>query len=206
MSKIAKVVKRPLSVNSLTHDLRQSNAMISNLVSQTSNTLSAFGVHNWKAVAAHTEDAVEELASLSFYRSVVYQASVTFIVYGIRELDTALTATLKSALDAGSFQKSEFNLWTAAARQISRRDALSGFDEAIRSASLAAMALMLTAKNMGYVSQRVLGFDVKAVAEAFALDECDLPVMLIVVDFPASSYVNHQLDKPIKTDRVLRFA
>ena len=54
-------------------------------------------------------------------------------------------------------------------------------DEAIRSASLAAMTLMYAAYEMGYATGPMIGFDPKAVSELIGLDRQYIPVMLVVI-------------------------
>ncbi len=56
-------------------------------------------------------------------------------------------------------------------------------DEAIRSASLAAMPLMLGAQSLGLASGAIGGFDAEGGAKAFELNESDVPVMLIAVGY-----------------------
>jgi len=54
-------------------------------------------------------------------------------------------------------------------------------DEAIRSASLAAMTLMLTATDMGFDTGPMIGFDPAAVSRLINLDDNHIPVMMIVI-------------------------
>ena len=54
-------------------------------------------------------------------------------------------------------------------------------DEAIRSASLAAMTLMYAAYEMGYATGPMIGFDPEAVSGLIGLDDQHVPVMLIVI-------------------------
>ena len=54
-------------------------------------------------------------------------------------------------------------------------------DEAIRSASLAAMTLMFSAHEMGYATGPMIGFDPQAVSRIVKLPENHVPVMLIVI-------------------------
>lgn len=58
-------------------------------------------------------------------------------------------------------------------------------DEAIRSASMAAMALMLAATERGLASGPMIGFDPQALRREFNIDARYLPVMLIAVGRPA---------------------
>lgn len=54
-------------------------------------------------------------------------------------------------------------------------------DEAVRSASLAAMTLMYAAFEMGYATGPLIGFDPKAVGEIISWDAGHIPIMLIVL-------------------------
>ena len=54
-------------------------------------------------------------------------------------------------------------------------------DETVRSASLAAMTLMYTARDMGYATGPMIGFDPQAVSDLIGLDRNHIPVMLIVI-------------------------
>jgi nitroreductase len=54
-------------------------------------------------------------------------------------------------------------------------------DEAIRSAGLSAMTLMLAAYDLGYASGPMIGFDPDAVSKVVGLDDNHIPVMLVVI-------------------------
>ena len=54
-------------------------------------------------------------------------------------------------------------------------------DEACRSVGLAAMALMLSARALGYDSCPMIGFEPNQVSEVVGLDEDHPPLMLVVI-------------------------
>ncbi len=56
-------------------------------------------------------------------------------------------------------------------------------DEAIRSASLSAMTLMLAAHNRGWGTSPMIGFDPDAVSQLVKLESNYIPVMLIAMGF-----------------------
>lgn len=68
-------------------------------------------------------------------------------------------------------------------------------DEAIRSASLASMTLMLAAQSHGLDTSPLIGFDPAAVAEIVRLDEEHLPVMLLLIGKEASSSPGRPSDR-----------
>ena len=57
-------------------------------------------------------------------------------------------------------------------------------DEAIRSASLAAMTLMFAAQNQGLATGPMIGFDPEAVSSLLGLEPGHIPVMLVVIGKP----------------------
>ncbi len=79
-----------------------------------------------------------------------------------------------------------------------------GLAQALRSASLAAMTLMLAAQGMGLASGAMSGFDGDGVAAAFELTADELPVMLVTIGYPAAGNWPQKLRKPL--DQVLAFA
>ena len=60
-------------------------------------------------------------------------------------------------------------------------------DEAFRSASLAAMTLMLDAQAKGYFSGPMSGFDPAAVSKVAGLGDNEVPVILVAVGRAAPS-------------------
>ncbi len=56
-------------------------------------------------------------------------------------------------------------------------------DEAIRSASLAAMTLMYAAKNRGWATGPMIGFDPEAASKLLKLTRAYIPVMLLVLGY-----------------------
>lgn len=62
-------------------------------------------------------------------------------------------------------------------------------DEAIRSASLASMTLMLAAQAEGLRTCPMIGFDPRKVASIIALDDEHIPVMLITLGYPGEGGV-----------------
>ena len=77
-------------------------------------------------------------------------------------------------------------------------------DEAVRSASLASMTLMLAAQGMGLASCPMSGFDAAGVAREFALSPDEVPVMLVAVGDAAAGNWPQKRRKPVA--QVLGFA
>jgi nitroreductase len=71
-------------------------------------------------------------------------------------------------------------------------------DEAIRSASMGAMTLMLAAQGMGLVSGPMIGFDPAGVAKEFNLTTDDVPAMLVAVGYSAPGNWPQKPRLPVK--------
>jgi len=74
-------------------------------------------------------------------------------------------------------------------------------DEAIRSASLAAMNLMIAAQAMGLASGPMNGFDADGVSIDFELAPTEVPVMLVAVGRAAPGNWPRKRRRPV--DQVL---
>ncbi|WP_198001684.1 nitroreductase family protein [Chromobacterium haemolyticum] len=76
-------------------------------------------------------------------------------------------------------------------------------DEAIRSASLATMVLLLAAEERGLASCALGGFDAEAVAREFDLAADELPVMLVTVGRAAAGNWPQKPRRPVAEVMVL---
>lgn len=93
--------------------------------------------------------------------------------------------TLKPTLDAGIMDETTYKGWVTAAGSMYGENPMLQRDEAVRSAAMAAMTLMLAARDKGLVSCPMIGFDAAGVSDAFGLgDGC--PVMLLTVGHPGA--------------------
>lgn len=76
-------------------------------------------------------------------------------------------------------------------------------DEAVRSAALAGMTLMLAAQGKGLASCPMIGFDASAVADLFELGTDDVPVMMVTVGRAAQANWSKKPRNPV--EQVLSF-
>jgi nitroreductase len=103
---------------------------------------------------------------------------------------------------AGLLPREVADLWFTMANDMYGSDPRLARDEAIRSGSLAAMALMLAAGNRGYVSCPI-GFNPVQVMEILSISEHYVPVMMLAVGRPASG--NTPRRPRLSVDQVLAF-
>ncbi len=75
-------------------------------------------------------------------------------------------------------------------------------DEAIRSASLAAMTLMYVAKNRGWATGPMIGFDPAATSKLLNLTQSYIPVMLLVLGYQKKAPRPRDYRRPV--DEIVR--
>jgi nitroreductase len=180
------------------------DAHIAELVRLATLAPSAYNLQNWRFVAVRTSEGRRRLQSLAFNQQKVGDAPVTFIVCGTLEAHRALPAALAPSVDQGIIDSDTAAAWVRSAVSGHAGNAQLQRDEAVRSASLAAMTLMLAAQGMGLASGAIGGFDAAGVAAHFDLGKHALPVMLIAVGYAADGNWAPKARKPVA--EVLHFA
>jgi nitroreductase len=185
-SSIQEIIESRVSANNYDPSRKLSHAEISELVRLATLAPSAYNFQNWKFLAVVGDEAKQRLQAAAFNQQKVSDAAVTFIICGTLNAHTQLEPALRPAVTAGIIDDKMLNTWVGMAEQSHTDNAVLQRDEALRSASLAAMTLMLAAQGMGLASCALSGFDADTVARQFALHATEIPVMLITVGYAAA--------------------
>jgi nitroreductase len=119
----------------------------------------------------------------------------------VRGIDK-LPSILERAVDERTLPEPKAQAWLRMAQAL-HADPAAAREEALRSACLAAMALMLAAQARGLGTAALSGFDVDRVRREFGIDERYVPVMLVAVGHPAAVHASRQPRLPL--DEVLAF-
>jgi len=159
---------------------------ITELVSLATESPSSFNMQNWRFIAVTSPEAKQRLKAAAFNQPKVGDAAVTFVVVGEVGGHQHLPRLIKPMLDAGAINQAAYDGWIGMANGLYEGKDQFQRDEAIRSASLASMTLMLAATGKGYVSGAMIGFDPAAVSAECGLAANEVPVMLIAVGRPAA--------------------
>jgi nitroreductase len=136
----------------------------------------AFNIQNWRFVVVTDPSLRKEIRAASWDQAQVEEASLLVV----------LTADLKA------WEKQPERYWENASKPVQdylvtaigqyySDNELVQRDEAMRSCGMAAMTMMLAAKEMGYDTCQMDGFDFDAVAKLLNLPEDHTPVMFVVV-------------------------
>ncbi|MBD8553374.1 nitroreductase family protein [Rhizobium sp. CFBP 8762] len=145
----------------------------------------AFNMQNWQFIAVLSAGAKERLQAVSFGQEKIGQAAVVFILCGTLPDHRLLYDRLLPSVEAGQITEAAAQNWVVAAERFYAGEATLQRDEAVRSASFAAFALMLAAQAKGLGSCPIVGFEAERVAQEFGLTSDNIPVLLVAVGYPA---------------------
>lgn len=186
MITVIDAIRQRTSANNFDPTHVMSREDITELVSLATESPSSFNMQNWRFIAVTSPEAKQRLKAAAFNQPKVGDAAVTFVVVGEVGGHQHLPRLIKPMLDAGAINQAAYDGWIGMANGLYEGKDQFQRDEAIRSASLASMTLMLAATGKGYVSGAMIGFDATAVAAECGLAANEVPVMLIAVGRPAA--------------------
>ncbi|MCP3980575.1 MAG: nitroreductase family protein [bacterium] len=196
------LVRRRISVEEFDATHRLSEDQIRDLVADAAHAPSSFNIQHWRFVAVHRDEDKPRLQEIAFGQQQVADAAVTFIVLGDVRGTEKLPQILQRAVDADMMPQGKADAWVRMAGGIYSDETVAR-DEAIRSATLASMVLMLAAEARGWASGALSGFDAERVMQEFSIDPRYVPVMLLAVGRPVS---HDDARKPrLEVDEILAF-
>jgi nitroreductase len=195
-------LKQRISANHFDTSRKLSEAEIKDLVGYATQAPSSFNIQHWRFVAVTDQAAKERLKAVAYGQPKVADAAVTFIVLGDLRGHERMREIYQPMLDAGAVKAEQVDAWVGMAAGM-YADERNARDEAIRSASLAAMALMAAAEAKGLVSGPMIGFDPEGVKREFGISDRYVPVMLLAVGYAAPG--NWSRKPRLAVDQVLSF-
>lgn len=145
------------------------------LFGQVALTPSAFNLQHWSFIVARDPERKAAMQEAAFGQPQVGQSAAAILVAA--KLDAYGDAAEIYAETPAEVQQQVIPMiegFYTGKEQLQR-------DEAIRSASMAAMTLMYAAKDLGLDTGPMIGFDPGAMAELLHLPDNYIPVMLIVL-------------------------
>jgi nitroreductase len=194
---IQALIESRASTNQYDPKRQLSDKEIADLVALATRAPSAYNFQNWKFIAVRSPEAKARLKAVSYGQQKVVDAAVTFIICGTLAAHEGLPHALQPSVDAGLLDQSMHAAWVAMAMQSHTGNPQLQRDEAFRSASLAAMTLMLAAQGMGLSTGSMSGFDPLGVAREFRLDVSEVPVILVTVGYAAAGNWPQKPRKPL---------
>lgn len=173
---VSQAIQERRSIKAYDPTHRMTEAEIQQLFSLAMLSPTAFNIQHWRFVAVTDPVLRHQIRAVSWNQAQVTDASLLIV----------LTADLKA------WEKDPARYWANAPQQVSdylvkaihdyyTDHAQAQRDEGMRSGGMAAMTLMLAAKEMGYDTCPMDGFDFDAVAKLINLPADHVPVMFVVV-------------------------
>ncbi|MGR4871988.1 nitroreductase family protein [Variovorax sp. LARHSF232] len=194
---IQQAIASRVSVNRFVPDRPLSDETIESLVAQAMRAPSAYNFQNWRFIAVRSPEAKARLKAVAFGQQKVADASVAFIICGTLAAHERLGQALAPSVQAGIMDERAAQAWVAQAAQAHAGNPELQRDEAIRSASLAGMTLILAAQGMGLASCAMGGFDMEGLAREFDLAATDVPVLVVTVGHAAPGNWPQKARRPI---------
>ena len=142
----------------------------------------SFHLQNWRFIAVRTPEAKARLRPIAWDQPAITEAAVTFIVCGRLADSSVIPQRLAPLVEAGIMPaKMVVPEWEIPARDLYMEYPQCQRDEAVRTGTFGAAAMIYAAHALGLGSTPMIGFDAEAVAREFALAEDEVPVMLLSV-------------------------
>lgn len=173
---VSQAITERRSIKAYDPQHKMTDEEIARLMSLAMLSPTAFNIQNWRFVVVTDPALRKQIRAASWDQAQVEDASLLIV----------LTADLKS------WAKQPERYWANAAKPVqdylipaigqyySGKEQVQR-DEAMRSCGMAAMTIMLAAKEMGYDTCPMDGFDFDAVAKLLNLPDDHTPAMFVVV-------------------------
>lgn len=155
---------------------RMTEAEIEQLMSLALLSPTAFNIQNWRFVLVQDPELRKQVRAVSWDQAQVTDASLLVVlVADLNSWDREAARYWKNAPQAvQDFLVPAIDQYYRGKPQVQR-------DEGMRSCGMAAMTLMLAAKEMGYDSCPMDGFDFDAVAKLLNLPADHTPAMYVAI-------------------------
>jgi nitroreductase len=141
----------------------------------------SFHLQNWRFIAVRTPEAKARLRPIAWNQPAITEAAVTFIVCGQLADSSVIPKRLAPVVEAGIMPESLVPDWEIPARNLYMEYPQRQRDEAVRTATFGAAAMIYVATSWGLGSTPMIGFDDEAVHREFGLAANEMPVMLLSI-------------------------
>lgn len=136
---------------------------------------SSFNMQHWQFVVVRDAERKQALRKLSYGQAQVEQCAAVVLVCG--RLDAHLDAERIYAGDGAAAR----DKYVPMIKGVYQDQPQLQREEAIRSGALAAMSLMYAARNRGWDSGPMIGFDAAKIAAFLELSATSVPVMMVTL-------------------------
>ncbi len=141
----------------------------------------SFHLQNWRFIAVRTPEAKARLRPIAWNQPAITDAAVTFIVCGQLANSGVVPERLAPVVEAGIMPAKLVPDWEIPARGLYGEYPQRQRDEAVRTGTFGAAAMIYAARSLGLGSTPMIGFDPEAVHREFGLADDEVPVMLLSI-------------------------
>ncbi|MCS3444871.1 MULTISPECIES: nitroreductase family protein [Bradyrhizobium] len=141
----------------------------------------SFHMQNWRFIAVRTPEAKARLSPMAWNQPAITDAAVTFIVCGQLADSSVIPERLAPLVESGVMPAKMVPEWEIPARNLYMEYPQRQRDEALRTASFGAAAIIYAARSLGLGSTPMIGFDAEPVQREFGLAKDEVPVLLLAV-------------------------
>ena len=182
MSEFTTLVKNRRSANKFLENIPISREELDEIMNLVKYAPSAFNLQHTHYVVVLDPEAKERVYEAASRQYKVKTASAVILVLGDKEAQQNVGPIHEGLLHLGVMDQREFD-HTVSSVQAFYETGGDSFkrDEAIRNASLSAMLFMLVAKDKGWDTCPMIGFDPKAVQEILNIPDRYVPAMMITI-------------------------
>lgn len=182
MHDVETIVKQRRSANKFLKDIEISQQELIDMFSLSKFAPSAFNLQHTHYVAITDKEKMNSLYEAAFKQYKVLTASAVIVVLGDLDAYKHVGAMNEGLLNLGVISQQEYDqivnsttdFYTNLGESFRREDA-------IRNASLSAMQLMLIAKDKGWDTCPMIGYDPDKVRSALNIPDHLVPVMMITL-------------------------
>jgi len=158
-----------------------SDEQIRELVRIGTTAPTSFHLQNWRFIAVRSPEAKARLRPIAWNQPAITEAAVTFIVCGQLADSSVIPQRLAPVVEAGIMPEKLVPDWEIPARNLYMEYPQRQRDEAVRTATFGAAAMIYVASSWGLGSTPMIGFDGEAVHREFGLAANEVPVMLLSI-------------------------
>ena len=174
-----------------------SDDQIAELVRIGTSAPTSFHLQNWRFIAVRTPEAKARLSPIAWSQPPITEAAVTFIICGQLADSSVIPERLAPLVKAGVMPMEMVSDWELPARDLYLEYPQRQRDEAVRTATFGASAIIYAARSLGFGSTPMIGFDAEGVAREFRLAENEVPVMLLSIGTERPGNWPQKLRRPL---------
>lgn len=173
---VTNAIETRRSIKSYDASHKMSEAEINQLISLTMLSPTAFNIQHWRFVLVEDAALRKQIQDVSWNQTQVTEASALIVL--VADVQAWAKQPERYWKDAPQAVQ---DFLVPAITQYYTGNPQAQRDEAMRSCGMAAMTMMLAAKEMGYDTCPMDGFDFEAVAKLLNLPADHIPTMFVTV-------------------------